>query len=53
MEVEITWDRHLLNKLQIAYDKAVEEDKEVFTFKGEQFVTSYAKYLIEHLENNL
>ena len=37
--------------LKRLYKKAVEEKKNVFTFKGHQLLTSYAKYLIEYLEN--
>ena len=38
--------------LRKRYDKAVENDEETFTFKGEELLTSYAKYLLEHLESN-
>lgn len=31
-----------------AYNKAVEEGKHDFFFNGHQFLTSYAKYLIEY-----
>lgn len=33
-----------------AYNKAVEEDKHDFFFNGHQFLTSYAKYLIEYYD---
>lgn len=33
-----------------AYKKAVEEGKHDFFFNGHQFLTSYAKYLIEYYE---
>ena len=35
--------------LKRKYEKAVKEGKETFIYKGE-FLTSYAKYLIEYLE---
>ena len=38
--------------LRKQYDQAVEDREEVFTFKGEELLTSYAKYLVEYLESN-
>ena len=32
------------------YQQALEEGKEQFTFKGHEFLTSYAKYFTEYLE---
>jgi hypothetical protein len=40
-----------LDKLKEAYSKAVENEDLLFTFDGEQILTTFAKYLIEHLEN--
>lgn len=42
-----------LPDLKRAYNKAVEEEAEQFTFKGATLVVGYAKYLIEYLENLL
>ena len=39
--------------LKIAYDKAVEEGLDMFTFKGNEVLTNYAKYLIEYVEMNM
>lgn len=39
--------------LRQAYDKAVAQNKETFTFQGEEFATSYAKYLLEWLDNQV
>jgi len=33
-----------------AYEKAVENDQKVFKFQGKDFLTKYAKYLIEFIE---
>ena len=38
--------------LRKRYEQAVANDEEIFTFKGEELLTSYAKYLIEFLESN-
>jgi len=37
-------------KFQKAYDKAREDKKEDFIFKGKPFVTDYAKYVLEYLK---
>lgn len=36
-------------ELKVAYDKAVEDDKESFTFLNREWHTNYAKYVIEFL----
>ena len=36
-------------KLQSAYDKAVAEGLDQFTFEGNEYVTQYAKYLLEYI----
>jgi hypothetical protein len=33
-----------------AYNKALEDNKTDFFYGGHQFLTSYAKYLLEHLD---
>lgn len=40
-----------LPALKREYRVAVEEGEQEFEFKGMRVLTSYAKYLIEHLEN--
>lgn len=32
------------------YNKAIEDNKNDFLFEGHQFLTSYAKYLIEYYD---
>lgn len=39
-----------LKPLKTAYQKAVKEKKDFFLYKGQEVVTTYAKYLIEYLE---
>lgn len=36
-------------ELRRAYNRAVKQGKEQFTYKDHDFVTSYAKYLLEYL----
>ncbi len=36
-----------------AYKIALKEDKETFIFEGKEFLTNYAKYVIEYLETQL
>ncbi len=39
--------------LRKAYEEAVAQGQDSFTFEGTQYLTEYAKYLLEHLDNNL
>ncbi len=45
-------DASEIKHLKVAYEKAKEERREEFTYKGHILLTSYAKYLIEYLELN-
>ncbi len=38
-----------LPALKRAYNKALKDNKETFTFKGAELLTKYAKYLIEYM----
>jgi CO dehydrogenase/acetyl-CoA synthase alpha subunit len=38
-------------ELKNEYRKAVDNNAESFIFQNKELVTNYAKYLIEHLEN--
>lgn len=49
--VNITFTPELLDKLRNTYNQAVADNQNEFVFEGHPFVTGYAKYLIEHLEN--
>jgi hypothetical protein len=46
----ISWTREKLKRLVAAHAEAVRTSKTEFTFEGNEFVTSYAKYLIEYLK---
>lgn len=48
MVIEIDKDDYL--ELKRIYKKALEENKDEFTFKGETLIVGYAKYLLEYLE---
>lgn len=39
-----------LKRLMVAYEKAVHNNKNSFWFDGCEYLTSYAKYVIEYLK---
>lgn len=39
--------------LKQKYEESKNNNKETFTFMDEEFVTSYAKYLIEYIESQM
>jgi len=45
----ISWTSGKLALFKKAFSKAVNEEKEVFSFEGHDFLVAYAKYLIEYL----
>jgi hypothetical protein len=47
----ITWTPAKLREFTWTYKMAVRQHEEVFTWDGYDFVTSYAKYLIEFLNH--
>ena len=49
----MVFDLEKYNSLKLSYEKAVSENKEQFTFESKILLTSYAKYLLEYLENVL
>jgi hypothetical protein len=49
----IEFSRADFQKFKKAYNEAVANGKDQFTFMGNEFVTGYAKYLIEYLEPKL
>ena len=46
----VQFTKFTLYKFKKRYEKAVSDKEEVFTFNGNQYVTPYAKYLIEYME---
>jgi len=49
----LEFDEDRKNRLQKAYDKALVEKKDMFVFEGHEFVTKYAKYVLEYLNTAL
>ena len=49
-EEEMEQVRVELPALKRAYNKAVKLNKETFTYNGYEYLTSYAKYVIQFLE---
>lgn len=49
--VEFTPDKY--KRLKIAYQKAVDANKKSFVFDANEYVTSYAKYLLEYLKGKM
>ena len=47
---KVTFDLPKIVRLRTAYEQAVREGKEQFTFEGHDYVTDYAKYLLEYLK---
>lgn len=47
----INFDSQKLKELKSCYNTAIKENKESFIFKGDEYLTTYAKYVIEYLEN--
>ena len=45
----IQWTQSRVAKFKQAYQQAVTNQVETFLFEGNQFVTAYAKYLLEYL----
>jgi hypothetical protein len=46
---KVTFDRPKIERLTSAYEQAVKESKKEFTFEGQDYVTDYAKHLLEYL----
>lgn len=49
----MTFNSFTLKHFKNAYDRARREGHEEFSFDGQQYLVSYAKYLIEYLESRL
>jgi len=47
------FDNEKRKRLENAYKKAKEQGKFQFEFDEKEYITDYAKYLIEHLKNTL
>jgi hypothetical protein len=49
----ITFDYETFKSLKQEYKKAVQNNKEIFTFQGNTLLTVYAKYIIEYLNSKM
>ena len=49
----VEFDRKKYNKLRMAYNQALAKEKDEFKFQGLEYVTPYAKYLLEYLDDHL
>jgi hypothetical protein len=49
---KIEFNKDKFDKFKEEYQKAIEEGADSFFFDSNQFLTSYAKYLIEYLSPN-
>lgn len=50
---QVSFDRPTRDRLRKAYDAAVAAGVEAFTFEGREYFVSYAKYLLEFLDQVL
>lgn len=48
---QITFDEPKLKRLKESYQQAIKDKKDSFIFEGHELLTSYAKYMIEYLED--
>lgn len=49
----INWTRPKLERFKTAFEAALKQKGDTFSFDGNEFVKGYAKYLIEYLESVL
>lgn len=47
---EISFDVKLYKELKKSYEKAVKDNKETFIFMDNEWLTKYAKYVLQYLE---
>lgn len=46
----IVFNEGKYKRLKKRYEQAVEQKENQFTFEGDEYVTDYAKYLLQYLE---
>jgi hypothetical protein len=51
MSQEVSFNKDSAKELEREYKKAVENKLEQFEYGGNTYVTGFAKYLVEHLDN--
>lgn len=52
MSNTVSFDLITFRKLKNTYQYAIQNNITMFTFEGNEYLTSYAKYLIEYLKTN-
>jgi hypothetical protein len=50
---KISFTKQQFKVFKQSFKVALQKNKDSFIFEGNEFMTSYAKYLIEHLEPQL
>lgn len=45
----INFDKNKYENLKMKYQKSVDSQQDMFIFEGHQFLTAYAKYVLEYL----
>lgn len=53
MNPTVEFDKAKLKRLKQAYQKAINNDQEIFLFDNNELLVGYSKYLIEYLESQL
>lgn len=51
MSNTISFNQKSFKNFKSEYNSAVKNGVEIFTFEGHEFLTSYAKYMIEYLKS--
>lgn len=51
--VMIQWDKPMRERLRKAYNKADTANRDSFIFEDNEYVTRFAKYLLEYLDKKL
>ena len=52
MSNTVSFDLTTFRNLKNEYQNAIQNNITVFTFEGNEYLNSYAKYLIEYLKTN-
>lgn len=50
-DTTVSWDREKFNQFKTAWDAADKDEKESFTFQGNEYLVSYGRYLLEYLDH--
>ena len=50
MTKQVEFNAESFKKFRARYNEAIEKKEIQFTFEGNEYLTSYAKYVIEYLE---